>query len=159
MREKTCFFTGHRRILAVDELKIRLKIKNAVRDLYGMGVKHFISGGATGFDMTAAEVVAGLKESFPDITLSLYLPCENHTEKWYESDVIRFNELLKAADEVKYTKKVYDAECMRLRNQAMVLDSAYAIAWSENRPGGTSQTLAMAKKMRCAVRNLAKESW
>ncbi len=159
MRDKTCFFTGHRRISAIDELKLYSKITGAVRDLYGMGVTHFISGGATGFDMTAAEAVVGLKESFKDITLSLYLPCENHTEKWYDSDTMRFNELLKKADEVRYTQNVYDTECMRLRNQAMVLNSSYCITYFENRPGGTMQTIAMAKKMNCTIRNLAKERW
>ena len=159
MRYKTCFFTGHRRILTIDELRLHSKINAAVRDLYAIGVTHFISGGATGFDMLAAEAVAGLKKSFGDIKLSLYLPCENHTEKWYDSDISRFKELLKSADEVKYTKKAYDAECMRLRNQAMVLDSAYCITYFENRPGGTMQTIAMAKKMNCTIRNLAKERW
>ena len=159
MRDKTCFFTGHRRITAIDEFKLHTKIDAAVRDLYGMGVTNFISGGATGFDMTAAEAVLRLKESFPDVTLSLYLPCENHTEKWYDSDIVRFGELLKAADEVRYTKKEYDSECMRLRNQAMVLASSYCITYFENRPGGTMQTLAMARKMNCTVRNLAKERW
>ena len=93
MKEKTCAFTGHRPqklpfgFNEADERCIALKklLRTKIIDLIeAEQVTHFISGMALGVDMYAAEIVLGLKASYPGITLTCALPCESQAEKWSE---------------------------------------------------------------------------
>ena len=59
---KTCCFTGHRIMKITPELILRLKV--AIIDVIGNGVTDFYDGGASGFDMLAAETVIELKTEF-----------------------------------------------------------------------------------------------
>ena len=58
MREKFCFFTGHRVLPAGKRGIIEDILKKHIAELAARGVTTFIAGGALGFDMLAAK--AGL---------------------------------------------------------------------------------------------------
>lgn len=153
-RDKCCFFTGHR---SAGE-NCRSVLECAVLDLINSGVEVFIAGGAVGFDMLAAETVLEIKADYPHIRLLLYLPCRNHSAKWKADDRTRLEMIMKNADEVRYISDgEYTDGCMKRRNEAMVRDAHYCIAWYKKHIGGTSQTLAIAKKCGCAVRNIVYE--
>ena len=154
VREKSCFFTGHRD--AGEEFRGVLEC--AVLELINSGVDTFIAGGAVGFDMIAAETVLEIKADYPHIRLLLYLPCRNHSAKWSAEDCTRLDVIINNADEVRYiTDGEYADGCMKRRNAAMVRDAHYCIAWFDRRIGGTSQTVAIANKCGCAVRNIIYE--
>ena len=159
MREKTCFFTGHRQISSTDQYKAASGTRAAIKEMIKNGVTRFISGGAVGYDQMAADIVLSLKKEEPGIELLVYLPCRDYAAFWNERDLERIRHIIKNADEIRYITEESLKDSMRLRNQAMVIDAAYGIAWFKNRPGGTMQTLAMAKKMDCRVINTAKEIW
>ena len=91
---KTCAFTGHRPqnlpfgFNEEDERCIDLKktLREQIINLIeNEGVTHFISGMAIGVDMYAAEIVLGLKASYPGITLESAIPCESQAAKWSEA--------------------------------------------------------------------------
>ena len=160
MRDKTCFFTGHRAIAATDISLIRRALSGAVMDMINRGVFDFIAGGALGFDMLAAETVAELKCEYEGVRLILYIPCHGHDVRWNDEDKESLERLVLAADEVRYISDAYDSECMKRRNAAMVRDAYYCIAWyNKDCRGGTAQTVSMAKKLGCSIRNLANEPW
>lgn len=91
---KTCAFTGHRPqnlpfgFNEEDERCIDFKktLREQIINLIeNEGVTHFISGMAIGVDMYAAEIVLGLKASYPGITLESAIPCESQAAKWSEA--------------------------------------------------------------------------
>lgn len=160
MRDKTCFFTGHRAIAAADIPMVRRALSCAVMDMINRGVLDFIAGGAVGFDMLAADTVAELKCEYEGLRLILYIPCVGHDRRWKNEDKESLERLILTADEVHYISETYDHECMMRRNAAMVRDAYYCLAWyNKSCRGGTAKTVSMAKKTGCCIRNLAIEPW
>ena len=65
---KTCFFTGHRKIPRDISDTIELQLNDTISTKYKEGIRNFISGGALGFDTIAANFVLRLqKNSFPGL--------------------------------------------------------------------------------------------
>ena len=62
LREKTCCFTGHRDLCITDQLKERLI--SEIERLIQNGVLYFGCGGASGFDMLAAQTVVDCKRKY-----------------------------------------------------------------------------------------------
>lgn len=160
MKENVCFFTGHRLISHDDVRAVQKALSCAVLDMVNRGVTEFIAGGALGFDMLAAETVAGIKSEYDGVRLRLYLPCPGYNYKWKEMQKSRMNKILSQADEVKNISARYDGECMKRRNAAMVNDAVYCIAWYRGiTRSGTAQTVSMARRAGCRIRNLVLEPW
>ena len=104
---KTCAFTGHRPqnlpfgFNEEDERCIDLKktLREQIINLIeNEGVTHFISGMAIGVDMYAAEIVLGLKASYPGITLESAIPCESQAAKWSEALRDRYFDIASKCD-------------------------------------------------------------
>ncbi len=139
---RSCCFTGHRIIRKQDSGGIYDAIKNEIRNLSERGISNFISGGALGFDMLAAEAVLELRDGeLPFITLELMLPCENQAIKWRESERVRYAGIISRADKVGYTSREYTPTCMAERNRAMVDASEHCIAYMYKSFGGTAYTV------------------
>lgn len=139
---RSCCFTGHRIIRKQDSDRIYDAIKSEIRNLSERGISNFISGGALGFDMLAAEAVLELREGeLAFITLELMLPCENQTIKWRESERERYAAIISRADKVSYTSREYTPTCMAERNRAMVDASEHCIAYIYKSFGGTAYTV------------------
>ena len=110
------------------------------------GIINFISGMAVGVDLDFAETVVKLKNDFP-ITLECAIPCPNQTLNWYDKDKLRYDSILKRADNVKLVSERYTAECMLKRNRYMVDKSELIIAvFNGIKKGGTWYTINYAKK-------------
>ena len=71
MKEKTCFFTGHRD--APEEVR-PLLVEAVERHITQYGVTKFIVGHYGRFDYMAAGAVQKSKERHPEVTLTLLLP-------------------------------------------------------------------------------------
>lgn len=156
---RTCFFTGHRRIAADRRGIIKEKLEKNIENLIiEYDVKNFISGGALGFDMLAAETVIAMREKYPHIKLIFYLPCYGQSRKWTASQRFRYRMLLSHADEVVYvSEEEYTESCMRERNMKMVRDSFFCIAFCVLSNSGTGMTLRIAEAARDSVINIADE--
>lgn len=87
---KRCAFTGYRpqkMPFGFDEedsrcIDFKQRLAVTIEELIGKGYAHFISGGAMGMDMYAAEEVLELKEKYPWILLEMVSPFDGQAEKW-----------------------------------------------------------------------------
>ena len=151
---KTCCFTGHRIIKITPELVQRMK--DTITKLIERGVTDFYNGGAIGFDMLCAETVISLKAEYPDIKLHLLLPCppEEQVKGWNKAQIVRYNEILQAADCVTVLSEHYTNDCMKQRNKRLVELSDCCICYCNNPRSGTGQTVRMAREKGIDVINL-----
>ena len=156
--EKTCFFTGHRRLPSSFYEQIRDLLKTEIIKKYDEGIRDFITGGAWGFDTMAAEMVIYLKENYyHDMRLLLYLPCKDFGEDWPYEQRCALHRIKCKADWCQViTDKAYTDTCMKKRNEAMVLGSCCGIAFKTSERTGTSQTVLMAQKQNKPVVNIAR---
>ncbi len=60
----------------------KTRLYNTIETLIEQGYKHFLSGGALGMDMYAAEAVLELKHKYPDIVLEMVSPFDAQAAKW-----------------------------------------------------------------------------
>ena len=79
-KEKTCCFTGHRKIPAGQYEEIKKHLEFELTQLIHQNVCTFLVDGTLGFDIMKALTVLKLKEHFPYIRLILMLPCKNQTK-------------------------------------------------------------------------------
>ena len=154
-KSATCCFTGHRSIPPESRDLVRATLARAISALYGEGYRHFVAGGAVGFDAMAAELVLAYKKHYPDITLTLILPCSNQAAGWSKQEREVYEAQRKAADEVICLSPRYYDGCMQKRNQAMVDASSACIAYLTRPRSGAGQTVRMAEKAGHRVFNVA----
>ncbi len=137
----TCCFTGHREIAPIHEESLPLLLEETVGELLEEGVRRFVTGGALGFDTLAAETVLHLKESFPDLLLTVIAPHRNQSRSWCREDRLRYESIRERADEFLVLYERYVSGCMRRRNHAMVDRSGICVAYLLHAPSGTRQTV------------------
>ncbi|MDE5548873.1 MAG: DUF1273 domain-containing protein [Clostridia bacterium] len=153
---KYCCCTGHRPKgfpfkYGIDKQKhnayllmLEEKIKFAITKY---GITNFISGMAIGVDLDFAEIVLKLRNKYP-ITLECAIPCPNQTLKWNSTDKLRYESILKRADEINLISERYTPECMLKRNRYMVDKSELVIAvFNGIEQGGTWYTINYAKRV------------
>ncbi|NLO84585.1 MAG: DUF1273 domain-containing protein [Clostridiales bacterium] len=155
MRKNTCCFTGHRRLPDYKAESIKKRLDQEVENLINQGVTDFISGGAIGFDLMAAAVVAEKKKHHDSLRLIFALPCGNHNARWSSSETDLLHSLLTHADEVICLCDAYTPDCMRKRNEYMVNHSAHCICALIHQRTGTSQTVNFAQRNALQVINVA----
>lgn len=155
MREKTCCFTGHRKIPSEQYNRIAERLKAAIIGLIHQGVIYFGVGGALGFDTMAAQAVLTLKESYPQIKLILVLPCKTQTHGWKKADIEIYKKIKAECDKCVYVSNTYTADCMHKRNRRLVKYSRYCICYQTKSTGGTAYTVEYAKRNGLTVINLA----
>ena len=155
MREKTACFTGHRDIPKKDIRKIRKNTLNAIIKAYENGYRYFGNGGAIGFDLLSAECVLAPKKQCPEIKLILVLPCHGQTKYWSDSEIRKYERILKKADKAVYTAEHYCKGCMQKRNQHLVNNSSLCICYLTKNTGGTYYTVDYAKKNGLKIINTA----
>ena len=154
MNRDTCCFTGHRDIPTKKYSEIRMRMIPEIKRLYAAGVRKFISGGAKGFDTYAAAIVLIVKRELPDIELWFAIPYEDYDKSWSETDRIRTRNMRSCAN----GEKVINCSFLR-RDEWMVDNSNYCIAYYDGRPGGgTAKTVKYAKLQNCEVINLFEET-
>lgn len=156
-RKKTVCFTGHRKILAFQEISLRRKLKKTLVSLIEKGYCFFGAGGALGFDTLAAQTVLELKKDFPQIKLILVLPCFSQADRWEETDKVVYENIKGKADKVVYTSQKYTRDCMFKRNRHLVDGSSVCVCYLTEKTGGTAYTVDYARKQGLAVINLASE--
>ena len=147
LRQHRCCFTGHRpnglkRPAWLIKFDLEREIKKAVND----GFTVFISGMAQGVDIWAAQIVLKLRDRGAPIKLICACPFVGFETRWDNSWQQQYNDILAAADLVRYICPGYSRSCFQIRNEWMVDHSARVIAVFNNVPGGTFNTIEYAAK-------------
>ena len=145
MREQSCCFTGHRE-LPREAGQIASRVERELFRLIQQGVRHFLCGGAIGFDLLCGQQVLKLKERFPSITLHMVLPYPDQAQRYTKPQKEVYTALLEQADEIVYMGAHYTRGCMHRRNRYMVEHSAYAIVYCIREEGGSYYTACYAQK-------------
>lgn len=140
-------FTGHRpEKLSEAESVVRTKLKDAIRSSVEDGYFVFISGMACGVDIWAAEIVLKEREHNPAIKLICASPYKGFERSWSSDWQKRYNNIMNAADLVRFICPGYSRACFQIRNEWMVDHSARVIAVYNGEKGGTRNTIEYAKK-------------
>lgn len=153
---KSVAFTGYRPVKLPfgydfnhpDAVLLRAAIKNEYRRLISYGFNQFLTGGALGCDMMAAEVILELKEEYPrsaKISHWLCMPCYDYTAKWKEADRERLKKIANQSHAFYVSDKPYFNGCMQVRNEYMVNTSRVLVAVYDGKPGGTRNTVEYAR--------------
>ena len=145
---KICIFTGHRD-LPVDEGVLRAAIRRHITALYADGFTDFLSGGAMGFDLLAAEAVLELRPILPEMRLLMILPCEGQDRAYPPADKLRYRAALDQADLVRYTSHTYYKGCMLTRDRVLAEAADFCLCWLTRSTGGTAYTVRQ-----CALRDV-----
>lgn len=157
---KTCSFTGHRPQklpFGFDEadprcVAFKQRIREAIEGLIGEGYALFVSGGAMGFDMFAAEAVLALKAKYPWIMLEMVSPYDGQADRWPEAYRLRRDQLLRGADIVTATGHSYDKGSLFRRNRYLVNRADLVLAAFDGQSGGTAMTVGYAREKGVPVR-------
>jgi len=149
----TCCFTGHRIIALKDKVKLSTDLEKKVEELILKGVKHFISGGAIGFDTLAAKTVIRMKEKY-DIFLEIAAPCKDQDAKWNKKQKEEYQKILKSADKVTVLFEKYVTGCMHFRDAFMVDNSDILVSYYRGKQGGTQYTYLYAESRGLKIINL-----
>lgn len=140
-------FTGHRpEKLSEAESVVRTKLEDAIRSSVEDGYFVFISGMARGVDIWAAEIVLKEREHNPAIKLICASPYKGFEGSWSSDWQKRYNDIMNAADLVRFICPGYSRTCFQIRNEWMVDHSARVIAVYNGEKGGTRNTIKYAKK-------------
>lgn len=150
---KRCAFTGHRPqklpfgFNEGDAACAALKslLYGRIEDLIGLGYAHFLSGGAMGTDIWAAEAVLDLREKYPWIVLEMVSPFDGQADRWSDEYKARHNRLFEEADIVTIISREYTKSCMFRRNRYLVENADMLLAVYDGQPGGTAMTIQYAK--------------
>lgn len=155
MRSKTCCFSGHRKIPPMQSEQIAERLRAEIMGLISAGYVSFFAGGALGFDTMAELAVLKIKQSYPQIKLTLALPCKIQTRGWDKNDIQRYEEIKRKSDNVIYTSEEYTSGCMFKRNRYLVDNSSVCVCYLTEDSGGTAYTVGYAKKEGLKTINLA----
>lgn len=146
---KYCGFTGHRNSKlpsGTDISELRSKIAGQVAVAYNDGYRGFICGFCRGCDLYFARAVIELKKSDPSVILVASLPFPQQDERWRPFERNEYRELMKSANVIRCFFSGYCIAGFHVRNDYTVAKSSRIIAVFNGAPGGTSSTIAKAKK-------------
>lgn len=155
MSDSVCAFSGHRLIFRSHKDSLPALLSDTVDALINSGIRRFLSGGALGFDMLAAETILKKKREGLDIELKMILPCRNQPDRWDFASRKRYSDILENADDVFYVSEKYDQFCMKARNRRLIDESDILLCYLTREHSGTSYTKDYAEMLSRKIINLA----
>lgn len=145
-RTVSAAFTGHRFYDFSQREFIQERLTSAISEAYDHGIRNFISGFALGIDLMAAQLVQSLKCNLPGISLTAAIPFEGQAERYNIYDKRVYRRLLELADKVIVLSDCYYPRCFLVRDEFMVENASYLIAYNDGREkGGTYYTVKKAR--------------
>lgn len=121
--------------------------------LFRKGFRYFLTGGAMGSDLMAADVILELKKEYGrqarNVISMICLPCHDHFRNWNQAEIDHLERILADDTSAFYVSdRPYYTGCMQERNKYMVDTSAVLIAVYDGKPGGTRNTVEYAKSLK-----------
>lgn len=158
LRQRTCCFTGHRKIPEKDLPGILERTEQAVRRLIEQGVVFFGVGGAIGYDTEAAKLLFRLRAmDYPQIKVILVYPFKGFTSRWNDKQRAEYARLFPQYDKAVCVAQRASREAYLARDRHLVDGSAYCIAYCTRDSGGTAYTLRYAQQQGLKIFNTASE--
>jgi len=159
---QTVCFTGHRpgEKIPYDETtsivkKIKASLREQILKAISEGFFIFISGGALGIDLWAAEEVLEIKKEHPEIKLIFAKPFPSQDKIWPPKSKERFKLICQRADlVVDVSKDPYAAWKMQVRNVWMCDHSSLVIAVWDGTQGGTGNCVQYAEGKKKVIRRI-----
>ncbi len=151
-----CMLSGHRR-LPPDGGALRKRLDARIDALCQRGVTEFLSGGALGFDLLAAEAVLEARRRYPQVSLTMVLPCRNQPDRYPQGQKLRYAGILTRAQRVDCLSEFYYDGCMLMRNRAMAERADLCLCYLAASRGGTAHAVAIAAARGLPIINLALE--
>ena len=143
IKERSCCFSGHRKLPSEQLEEIRKRLKAEVISLINTGIRAFYCGLASGFDTEAAMTVNEIKAEYPNIKLIMVLPYRQEINIPY--------------DECVCLAETYRKGCFHIRNRYLVEHSRHCICYLTEDKGGTAYTVNYAFKKSLTVYNIAEK--
>lgn len=154
-RTVSAAFTGHRFYDFSQRVFIQERLTSAISEAYDHGIRNFISGFALGIDLMAAQLVQSLKCNLPGISLTAAIPFEGQAERYNIYDKRVYRRLLELADKVIVLSDCYYSRCFLDRDEFMVENASYLIAYYDGREkGGTYYTVKKARERGIPIINV-----
>ncbi len=154
-RSRAVCFTGHRKLKNANP-ELRSELRVLLEQLYKLGYRDFINGGAIGFDMLAAQVVIELRNKYPDMRLIMALPCPDQCHPWNDWNYEMYQRILYLCNVKVTLSPCFTNKCMLERNRFMVNHSSLCIAfYTHEGRSGTAATVRYAHRKQVPVFNLA----
>lgn len=154
-RTVSAAFTGHRFYDFSQREFIQERLTSAISEAYDHGIRNFISGFALGIDLMAAQLVQSLKCNLPGISLTAAIPFEGQAERYNIYDKRVYRRLLELADKVIVLSDCYYPRCFLDRDEFMVENASYLIAYYDGRgKGGTYYTVKKARARSTPIINV-----
>ena len=154
-RTVSAAFTGHRFYDVSQREFIQERLTSAISEAYDHGIRNFISGFALGIDLMAVQLVQSLKCNLPGISLTAAIPFEGQAERYNIYDKRVYRRLLELADKVIVLSDCYYPRCFLDRDEFMVDNASYLIAYYDGREkGGTYYTVKKARARSIPIINV-----
>ena len=154
-RTVSAAFTGHRFYDFSQREFIQECLTSAISEAYDHGIRNFISGFALGIDLMAAQLVQSLKCNLPGISLTAAIPFKGQAERYNIYDKRVYRRLLELADKVIVLSDCYYPRCFLDRDEFMVENASYLIAYYDGREkGGTYYTVKKARERGIPIINV-----
>ena len=154
-RKRRCAFTGHRpQYLHRSEDDVKVDLENAIMAAVHDGLTTFITGGAYGVDIWAAEIVMRLQQNNKDLHLIAAIPYPGFECRWTDEWKTRYNMVLAAADYVVFMEPQYGREAFQTRNEWMVSHASRLIAVFNGENSGTGNTINYARRISVNVKTI-----
>lgn len=156
-KSKTIAFTGHRNITANNLLPLKEELTHVLIEQYNNGYRTFITGGAMGFDLLAAETVLHLQETFTDIQLLITVPYAGHHLYFTDNEIERYADVAEKATSNIILSSHYYEDCFLRRNDYILEHSSLLIAYyGQSFYSGTGYTVRRAEANKIPIINLFK---
>ena len=137
--------------------EFKFRLREALEYLIGQGYTDYLSGGALGFDLMAAEIVLSLREKYPWVRLIMVIPFDGQADRWPPEQRQRRQRIIEASDRVIHISHAYEKGVLFRRNHYMVNAAELVLAVFDGRPGGTAHTVAYAHSRGVKVLRLPPE--
>lgn len=164
-KDTTACFSGHRpdKLFGTDnplgiakDILFDMLIEN-IDIAYKKGCVTFLCGMAKGFDLIAGDAVLHyrkvnkLEDKIRIIGVS---PYRNEIKSFHGDDLIAYQRISSAAEEMIYLSEDYNRSCFHMRNNFMVDNSSVLICACADFKSGTGATISYAAKKKLSIQSI-----
>lgn len=148
--EKVCALTGHRELPEDFDLN---ELYDTLEELIKSGYSFFCCGMAQGFDLTALECLADLKQRY-HVRIEACIPYDGYEHGMARGNRKKFEILLTWCDEKRILSPAFFGGCFLARDRYMVEKCDLLLAYCKKPTGGAAYTVRYAQQCGKEIRFL-----